>query len=1175
MPDFFAGRDAMLKALEGELVGPCPRGTEIDCDREIAFPDREASYGPWRQRGPGDEILQRDRPIKRYGIGVLYPPQTAAEVDPGEDDEPSDASDVAEQLEGDGSEAAPILADAGAKAIERIAERQRTAAEGEEADFDLSTANAYRPSAMALSFVCSLPPNSKLIVTFAGGRYRQKKVYIHRGAPDGDAGQNDRGNASEERVWWLRSAVRVEAQFAGEALVEGTDRLVQPSEPRTDDNLDDLDVSVAVYARPRPNRTSLVTVSVVNRSTAAGPVDLSCIFQSRFTVRVEAAGHAALVLPYEEGGLRGADEEEDSLALLYRAYRTFAVGHGCAADWSPGENHEAAVEVRAECLPSYEAPSITPDITDEQNNPVVVPMAPLAGLVEDGGGLDGVLDVVRLFEAWIDKQEGRVPGLDSRFQAAATRHVSQCRRVLSRMHAGLEFLNSSEPARRAFRLANHAMLLQQLRTHRREPRRTQYNGDSQRIEVIDPLDIPDWRHVTDRGSWRPFQIAFVLCALESTASKNSDERDTVELIFFPTGGGKTEAYLCLAAFSMFYRRLQDPSDTGVDVLMRYTLRLLTAQQFQRAGALICAMEHLRRRASDLGEARFTIGIWVGGAVTPNDRAEARRARRRLEAGEAGAENRFVVLRCPWCAAQMGEIKSTGRARRNAPKAAGYVERERSVAICCPDQSCEFADELPILVVDEDIYDQPPSLVIGTVDKFARLAWQPDARSLFGLDAAGQRAVSPPNLIIQDELHLISGPLGSILGLYEALVDELCTDHRGTPAKAKIVSSTATIRRSEQQIKDLYARTDTVLFPPRGLDADDSFFARYARDAAGELSPGRLYVGIHGAGLGSIQTAQVRTFASLLQAPMPLAPDERDPWWTLMVFFNSLRELGTSLSLLQSDIPDYLKVLRNRLGLTPEEIRSLWNIFELTGRLRNDEVPRAMAGLEIPTTGSGRPVDICLASNIVEVGIDIDRLSLICVVGQPKTTSQYIQVTGRIGRRWWERPGLVATIYSPSKPRDRSHFEKFRSYHERLYAQVEPTSVTPFSPPVLDRALHAVLIAYVRQLGEQNLLPRPVPDDLIEAARELLEARVSVIDPAERDNLEAVFERRHEQWTRWGRIHWTGRGAEGDIPLMRAAGSYASSTAARLSWPVPTSLRNVDAECRAEITSHYLLDEPDV
>ena len=495
---------------------------------------------------------------------------------------------------------------------------------------------------------------------------------------------------------------------------------------------------------------------------------------------------------------------------------------------------------------------------------------------------------------------------------------------------------------------------------------------------------------------------------------------------------------------MFYRRLADPEDVGVDVLMRYTLRLLTAQQFQRAGALICAMEHLRLTDGDLGDNRFTIGIWVGSSVTPNDRAEARVVLRRLNRGDSYAENKFVVLRCPWCAAQMGEIKSTGRKQRNAPRVAGYVERDRTVVLCCPDQTCEFAGGLPIHVIDEDIYDDPPTLVIGTIDKFAMLAWRPEARALFGIGTDGRRCVSPPNLVIQDELHLISGPLGSLAGLYEPLIDELCTDRRDDRnCRPKIVTSTATIRRSEQQIRGLYGRTRSVLFPPHGLDADDSFFAQYAREPNGKLKPGRLYVGVHGPGLGSLQTAQVRTFAALLQAPSSLDREEQDPWWTLAVFFNSLRELGTSLSLLQSDIPDYLKVLRNRLGLRPEDVRRLWNVLELTGRLRNDEIPKAMEELEIPTSGSRRAVDICLASSIVEVGIDIDRLSLMAVVGQPKTTSQYIQVTGRIGRKWWERPGLVATIYSASKPRDRSHFEKFRTYHERLYAQVEPTSVTPF------------------------------------------------------------------------------------------------------------------------------------
>jgi len=1169
-PDHLQGREALVMALREELVGPCPRGAAIDCTGDVAFPDRESAYGPFRQAGSGEEILQRDRPIKRYGIGVLYPPDTPGENDPAEEaDQGEQAAD--DVPGGDGEE---IVEDHAATALQRIAERS-SSRDFDESDFDLSTANSYRPSAVGLSFLCKLPAGSVLAVDVEGGRYRPKQVTIRTGGDgEGDAGSGDAAPQLQTRRWWLRSPVRLRARFVGEELTSGDERAVAPTSDPEAENLEGLDIALAAYARPREDGTSLITISLVNRSRS-DPIDEGCLFQVRFSASVEEA-EGGVILPYEHVRTADAadDPEEASLDLLYRSSRTFAVGHGCAADWT-AESEELASKVCGECLPAYQAPSITPDIHDENGQRVTIPIAPLAGLVDGNDGIASVTALVDRYVSWIEEQRGRIAALGPEFRDAAARHVSQAEHVLSRMRAGIDLLRSDERVHRAFQLANHAMLLQQLRSLRRNAREVRYNGDTQRIEVVEPLDVPDWRDVTDRGDWRPFQIAFVLMAIGSTASAGSPERDTVELIFFPTGGGKTEAYLCLAAFSMFYRRLADPGDTGVDVLMRYTLRLLTAQQFQRAGALVCAMEHLRKAEGDLGDNPFTIGIWVGGAVTPNDRAEARAALRKLNRGDSYAENKFVVLRCPWCAAQMGEIKSTGRRQRNAPKVAGYEERDRTVILRCPDADCEFSAGLPIYVIDEDMYSDPPTLVIGTIDKFAMLAWKPEARALFGIDSDGSRCASPPNLVIQDELHLISGPLGSLAGLYEPLIDELCTDRReGRNRRPKFVTSTATIRRSERQIQSLYGRSESVLFPPRGLDADDSFFARYARELDGTLSPGRTYVGVHGPGLGSLQTAQVRTFAALLQAPMALDREEQDPWWTLAVFFNSLRELGTSLSLLQSDIPDYLKVLRNRLGLRPEDVRRLWNVLELTGRLRNDEIPKAMEELEIRTTGSRRAVDIFLASNIIEVGIDIDRLSLMAVVGQPKTTSQYIQVTGRIGRRWWERPGLVAAIYSASKPRDRSHFEKFRTYHERLYAQVEPTSVTPFSPPVLDRALHAVLVAYVRQLGTEGAPPRPVPDDLIAAAQDLLEARVAIVDPAELDNLEQVFQARYDEWKRWRRIEWS-QAADGEIPLIRAAGSYATRAAARLSWPVPQSLRNVDAECRAEITTAYLHEDDDV
>jgi hypothetical protein len=452
-----------------------------------------------------------------------------------------------------------------------------------------------------------------------------------------------------------------------------------------------------------------------------------------------------------------------------------------------------------------------------------------------------------------------------------------------------------------------------------------------------------------------------------------------------------------------------------------------------------------------------------------------------------------------------------------------------------------------------------------------LAWEPRAQALFGLNSDGRRIASPPGLIIQDELHLIAGPLGSLAGLYETVIEELATDHRfGAAIPPKIVCSTATIRRFEDQVRALYARERVALFPPPGLEAGDSFFARHDASA-----PGRIFVGVHAVSLGSVQTEWVRTFTALLQAPMPLEPEARDPWWTLLVFFNSIREMGTAHTLFQSDVPDYAKVLCNRDGVPRDQRRylSAGRIFELTGGLPSDEITEAIADLEVACTGRGTPKDVCLASSVIEVGIDIPRLSLMVIAGQPKTTSQYIQVTGRVGRLQ-ERPGLIVTMYSPSKSRDRSHFERFRAYHERLYAQVEPTSVTPFSPPALDRALHAVMVAYCRQTGGSDIArtPFPFPNDIIDRLRPLIEDRVRRVDPAELETVRRVFEERSRQWQDWQRTRWQGDPQGEETPLLRMSGEYASPAIARLSWETPTSMRNVDAECEAQITTTYIETE---
>jgi hypothetical protein len=413
----------------------------------------------------------------------------------------------------------------------------------------------------------------------------------------------------------------------------------------------------------------------------------------------------------------------------------------------------------------------------------------------------------------------------------------------------------------------------------------------------------------------------------------------------------------------------------------------------------------------------------------------------------------------------------------------------------------------------------------------------------------------------------------MVGLYEPVIENLCTDSRyDVPVRPKIIASTATIRRYEKQIRDLYGRQRVALFPPQGLEEGQSFFAAPARLADGKPAPGRRYIGVLSPSLGSIQTVQVRVAASTLQAVKSIDESERDGYWTNVNFLNSLRELGNTVSLLQSDIPDYLTGLWKREGLNPADVRWPRNVIELTSRRRNDEIPKAIEELQ-RQYGSDGCIDVCLASNIIEVGIDIDRLALMTVVGQPKTTAQYIQVSGRVGRQWWKSPGLVLTIYGAAKPRDRSHYERFRTYHQRLYAQVEPTSLTPFALPVVQRGLHGAAVAYIRQSAPATLAVYPYPQERFDAALEILRARAIVADDADAAPLKAMAARRSREWAHWERTEWDANVFGGNPlqGLMRWAGSTQEPDAKVPVWDVPTSMRSVDAECELRITHLYAIE----
>ena len=1109
-------RDQIIDFLRAELIGPDPIPPDVQDN--------------------GEEILITDPPRLRYGAGVLFPQGVSAEKS--EDVENTETTGFEVEIEKE-----EIDID-----IKEDSEIRETI-EDQSTEEITSLTNSYLPSAIGFSCMTTLPNAGFLVEVKAGTYHEEPREYTMK------SGETRKGRQ------FLRTPFECALKVPSFEL-DGEDIQMWSGNVKDNKN-EDVNLQVRILSRPRqsgddgrPRR--LLTVALINcHESATGRADnIKCFFQVE--LRLRAADQSASFLEYPDREGEPLDSEEDSLRLLYRHRKTYAVGHGCAADWHEVDEGQADM-IQSDIIPSYEIKPINPTSFPDLD----LKMYDLSTL-GDEAAIDPVLDsLCDKYEEWIEQQQVTVdsPKFPQEFHDAALRHLDNCRECLRRMRSGLDLLKADSTVMRAFRLANQAMLLQQL--HYGLPLRT-WTDISQK--KIDPVKWPDLANPPlGLGSWRPFQIAFILMNLRSIAIPENDEHDIVDLIWFPTGGGKTEAYLGLTAFTIFFRRLVDPDEVGTAVLMRYTLRLLTTQQFQRSASLICACEMIRRDMSELGPVPITIGLWVGGSLTPNKRSDAVTALARLSQGKT-RENPFIVLQCPWCGAQMGPVST-----RNRVRIFGYEKKLRpsTVKFRCYDSACDFSRELPLKVIDEEIYEFPPTLLIGTVDKFALLPWFPDARSLFGIRDGDN--VSPPSLVIQDELHLISGPLGSMVGHYETVIEELCSQPKENhKIRPKIIASTATISRAAEQVQSLYAR-NVFLFPPQCLRAGDSFFAE-----EDESSPGRLYAGIHASALPSHVTAQVRVLAALLQATLSAqvsSESERDPYWTLIDYFNSLRELGHAATLIRADIREYLNAMWSRKKIkktdTFDERRFINQVLELTSRISSTDIPESLQKLEFEYPSQDRPVDICLATNMISVGIDVSRLSLMAVVGQPKTTSEYIQATSRVGRR---HPGLVIPIYNTGKPRDRSHYEHFRSFHASIYRHVEPTSVTPFAAPVRERALHALLVALVRYWGRPDTRerPQPFPDaDLIANIRSVVETRVKDIDSGERDLTLKYFDELVERWRRVLPPIYGGFSPPGsDVPLMYPAGSEPLEDWIGRSWPTPSSMRNVDASCEAETIRQY-------
>lgn len=793
------------------------------------------------------------------------------------------------------------------------------------------------------------------------------------------------------------------------------------------------------------------------------------IFQAR--LRIIAAKEAGVRF-YDRHNLEDLsdlDEEEQRLELLYRDEKNYASGLGTSVGWNV--NSDGSGEIFNEYIPEEELLAMDFEIKSEAIPETTLSMKVNSDLderdfMEKAARLDNLIES---YERWIGTKELELSTIPERYHDIAGKNIQDCKLSARRMRAGVELLKTDEKVRRAFELANRAMYMQRVHLDILSDKsfgQDRYPGESHEEVLRSRLgklnSSRSYANEEDKHTWRPFQLAFLLMSLKGIVDDDNDDRALVDLIWFPTGGGKTEAYLGLAAFVIFYRRLAYPEKAGgTNIIMRYTLRLLTAQQFTRAATLICACEYIRLeheglRGKVLGEEPITIGLWIGNEHTPNKMEGERGAIKllhNLKQGVQGTRNPFQLLKCPWCGTKL--------VRENNQGVWGYDIHEdvNRFFFFCPQQACAFHASIPVCVIDDILYEQPPTLLIGTVDKFAMMSWKEEVNRFFGI-WDGKSVDRGPELIIQDELHLISGPLGSIVGLYETAIDYIC-QHFGH-RRPKIIASTATIRRAEAQCAALYARK-VCQFPSPGLDADDSFFARKIAADSEQGNFGRIYVGVMASG-GNKASMEVSMVSDILQlVQMMDASDEvKDAYWTLTGYFNSLRELGQCESLIADDVVANQAQFARMSGSTQ---RKGLQVRELTSRESTTRLNRTLDALEKKHYKSNHashenPIDILLSSNMISVGIDVARLNLMLMVGQPKLTSEYIQASSRVGRKL---PGIVFVLYDQGRSRDRSYYEQFKAFHGAFYKYVEPTGATPYSKPARDRAMHAVAVAILRNI----------------------------------------------------------------------------------------------------------------
>ena len=1017
-----------------------PATTSLEVRERLCYALNLDLVGPWAGHPLEAERLPGwVRPSNWYLTGFLIPSGTEPELR-GTEDEDDDFEEIPE---------------VGGLAEESSEERR-------------AAKRAFFPSSIGLSFLISQDADA-LDVTVRWGDYEQ---LLARDTEDGDS---------------LPAWSRIPRAEAIHVVPSGTVDYLVP---------DSVGLQLHVVERPvntqnipdMPAGTRSVSLFLVNRRR---PVPANRDLAYAFQAGIEVRSGRPFVPRYDLTGTLATDWDERVADLHYADTPELATGHGISADWDIVDSE--CRSLRTTWIPKGEVAK-----TDTVEVPGVELSMDALGDLRDGPAARAALrPLVDGYRSWIDSRRADIARLGGNRNETAEEVLRRAGIAADRIERGIENLADDPDALDAFRVANRSVA----------------RALRQRLQGVFDDNPP---------SWRTFQLAFILLNLPGVIDPTDPDRESVDLLFFPTGGGKTEAYLGLAAFTMVLRRLHNPGmnglqGAGVTVIMRYTLRLLTLDQLSRASGMVCALELERQARPDrYGQWPFEIGLWVGRGATPNVMGQkgergttsARAKTQQYKSDPRTKPSPIPLENCPWCRTKFKPASFTLLPNDDFPK---------ELRIACSNFECDFSGDqtLPILGVDDPIYRRLPGFLIATVDKFASLPWLAETGALLGgadrYDSEGfygaaepregrrlDSPLLPPDLIIQDELHLISGPLGTMVGLYESAIEALCVrqvDQR--VIRPKIVASTATVRQAHDQVQALFGRPNTWVFPPPGPDRYDTFFARTTPISE---TPGRMYLGIASPGK-SPKVLMRQVWLALMgaaereyrEAGSHRNPDNpADPYMTIVGYFNSLRELGGARRILEEEVQHTTKRYseRRRLGETQGLFRdrpAFSEVLELTSREPTDRVAEARRRLERPFHERDR-VDCAIATNMISVGLDIPRLGLMVVLGQPKTNSEYIQATSRVGRDD-QRPGLVVTLFNPNKPRDRSYFERFRHYHETFYRSVEASSVTPFSARALDRGFAGALVALARH-GDGRMTPAAGAERIgelrVELERRLLE-----------------------------------------------------------------------------------------